>query len=234
MSVTVNDTALKKWTHNGSKVKKWIHNGVRVWSGASLVSYYDDAGVLKGTKEVDEGSDVLRPDIDMSKAGYTHVGWKYNSEVITELVATGDPMTLNAIYVPNTLTVASCELNGWTWNGYVFYPTYVQSVWNTNYISGSAIAWDGGYWTQISDTKTFSLNKGYYQTASASFNYAGAKYGEYYSGAPDYKIDGVKALSASLDNGNHSLYVYQFIGDEKVSVAFFITSVTLSNPRAWT
>jgi len=233
MGTTFNGVALKKFTLDGEKVKKWTHNGVKIWSGASVVSYYDGTTLL-GTEEIDEGSDVLHPSISTSKEGYTLVGWEYNGENVTSLVATGEPMTIKTVYVANSITIASGSLNGWTWNGSVFYPTYVTSVWNTNYISGSAIAWDGGYWTQLSATSNFTLNKGYYQTASASFSYDGAKYGEYYSGAPTYRIDGVSTLSKSLDNGSHSLYVFQAIDDEKVSVAFFIRSITLSNPTPWT
>jgi len=222
-----------KLMYGSNKVKALMFGNSKVWSGASVVSYYD-GDTLLGTEEVDEGSDVLHPNISTSKSGYTLVGWTYNDENVTSLVASGEPMTIKAVYVANSITIASGYLNDWGWNGSQFVPYYVQSVWNTDYISGSAIAWDGGYWRQLKATSNFTLNKGYYQTASASFNYGGAKYGEYYSGAPYYAIDGVKTTSASLDNGNHSLYVYQAIDDEKISIAFYITSITLSNPIAWT
>lgn len=231
MGVTVNGGALKKFTFDEQKVKKWYHNGVKVWSGATVVSYYDGLTLI-GRLEVDEGADVLHPPIAVVKSGYTHVGWTYNGSRVSSLTAQGETMTITAVFVPNSITVASGTFKDWKYAGgsVHHYPDYSLTVWNSQYISGSAIA------SATSETWNrpqygyayFTLNLGDYTKASGSFGVSSSQ------GGGSGTIDGSSSMSQSLSGGSHTMTAKANKSDDYTSCAVFITGIVLSNPRPWT
>lgn len=195
---------------------KW-ENGqyVKVWSGATVVSYYD-GDTLMGTEEVDEGEDVLHPSFSTSKDGYTLYGWGLNSdERITSLVASGETMTLYAIYTANTKTMSNvCALSA-------------HAVYNEQFRDG-----------------TFTVNMGRYQsgtiTAYASFSDEGT--GAYLIvGAAS--LDGVEFVrptaggsgsrAISATEGTHSLHLYVKSYDNYGQDGSVSASILLTNPIAW-
>lgn len=225
---------------NLTKVKEgWVFkDGIfqKVWSGASEVSYYD-GDTLLGTEEVDEGEDVLHPSINTTKSGYTLYGWattKGSETRVTSLLATGEPMTVYAVYLPNTLTVFSGDrVNG-------SYSVYSK---NDKYVSGGFIAsatratyYVGGGSADAS--ASFSINLGVYQQANVSGRGTVGGYGDtynehsYYDGSEytetyfsrTHTASGAHSLSAHGDSSGNQSYL---------DVAIWIRSITLSNPIAW-
>ena len=61
-----------------TKLRKSFCGDTKIWSGASIVNYYSGNELL-GTREIDEGLNVLNPSIIPSKAGYTFLGWNTDS-----------------------------------------------------------------------------------------------------------------------------------------------------------
>lgn len=204
----------------------------RVWSGASEVSYYD-GNILLGTEEVDEGEDVLHPSFSTTKSGYTLYGWALSStatERITSLVATGEPMRLYAIYLPNTVTVAS------------------GTIWDTKYVGGTRSLSLRRTWSSEEATVVFNLNMGRYQSGTIT---VGATFQAHDTGnllTGRARLDGVTFLegdagagrtSASrtiaATNGNHSLYLYVISYDNYQQEGYIgVSNIVLSNPIAWT
>lgn len=91
-----------------TKITKAYVGGKQVYSSGSLVTYNVDGTVY--TEEVEEGSDVLHPtSFTPSKTNYTFYGWTQTSgstQREESLVATGDPMTLYAIFLLTEVTFA--------------------------------------------------------------------------------------------------------------------------------
>lgn len=89
------------------KIKKayvWKNGAYhQVWSGASLVKYYDGSLLLE-TKEIDEGNDVLGA-YTPSKTNNDFVGWSLTKggSKLNTLKATGEPIALYAIYKPYSM-----------------------------------------------------------------------------------------------------------------------------------
>lgn len=229
---TFEGVKLKKFTHDGIKVKKWIHNDVKVWSGASTVTYYSGSTIL-GTREVDEGEDVLHPDIDTAKSGYTLVGWTKAvnpSEIAVRaetLVATGEPIDLYAIYAPNSKTVA--------WGGY---DNGYSGGKDGTYVSGG-IYTEGSVWynegAYFSNSTYFSVNLFNYQTASLRldkhfgpvgvFNQSGRYNGEEINSGKVYTYHNNFGGTIFVDGEGGSWY-----GSSEA----WVSNLTLSNPKAWT
>ena len=192
---TVNGTNLKKMIYNSQKVKKWIHNGVKVWSGATVVYYYSGSTLL-GTVEVDEGNDVLRPSgISTAKSGYTMIGWATSnseSSIVTSLKASGETMTLYAIYLPNSYTAvsASHSLGGGS----------SISLQDTKYISGSIFCSAGLNDSYVSPgTKTASASWTVNLNRNRSVTITAQRYESSY-GSHSYSLtwDVIKALPSSV------------------------------------
>lgn len=228
--------------HNGEfkKLRKawYFKNGEfhQVWSGASEVSYYD-GNTLLGVEEVDEGEDVLHPSLDTSKTGYTLVGWKdaYYGDQVTELTATGEPMALYAMYLPNTLTVASGYFQ---WDGYGAMVTYYNTRWDSEYLSGSPCA-NAEQWYRegsFNASAIFTLNKKFYQTATARVG------NEVRASSGSGKFDGINisrgtSITRTINNGTHTLYAEGY-GGEGTGTWYIsrtgVLSIELSNPTPWT
>jgi len=226
----------------GTQKFKYVYRGTdKVWSGASIVSYYD-GNTLMGRNEIDEGQDVLHPSFNTQKTGYTLYGWATTSgatERVESLVATGEPMSLYAIYLPNTFTVYQAHINQ--------YGQYVQDVVNSNYVSGAFAVSAAASWNQNEDSGSFTLlSKGKYNTATvtayATFSNAdsgGLNVGwATYDGAyilSDWNTAGASGSKSFVSNvGGHSIYVkaisydaYWQYGDA------CITNIVLTNPIAW-
>lgn len=222
-----------------TKIKEgWVFkNGEfqKVWSGASEVSYYD-GDTLLGTEEVDEGEDVLHPSINTAKSGYTLYGWattKGSETRVTSLLATGEPMTVYAIYLPNNLVVASGSVVGGLWT------SYSQGIKNAKYISGGlgctadrAGYYIGGGWANASTS--FNLTLGVYRNATIAWGVAegqGSFHAFYVDGANVGYSAGSKQVTS---DGTHTLATEgNTSNDSWTSTTIGITNITLSNPIAW-
>lgn len=225
-------TKIKKWYRGATKIKKWYRGANKVWSGASMVSYYD-GNTLLGVEEVDADTSVLHPDIDMTKSGYVHVGWKdsINGEFVEELLATGEPMAVYAIYVVDTIAVASGYINGrGTTN-----PSYAAASLNTSYVTGS-IGSTPQIWYNPGTTGAqcdFVLNKKFYQKAQLTICMATHNIcSSYFDGT------GISdGYSAEIQNGAHRISIYATneaeIGHGWAVNATGIASLVLSNPKVW-
>ena len=206
--------AKPKLMYGNSKVKL-MYGSTKLYSSGSAVSYYDGATLI-GTLDVDEGLDVLHPDLPLSKDGYTLVGWKYNDERVETLAANGESMAVYAIYLPNTLVVAK---------GVVGTGSYTQQIYDANYISGSIgnsdrVSWGNGY-----VSATFTVNAGLYQTVSGTTSVNGGGHGFHiYEVTPDVTKSGTYTVSSYFDSAGEGTY-YCAVG---------VNQITLSNPRAWT
>ena len=223
-----------------TKIKEgWVFkDGVfqKVWSGASEVSYYD-GNTLLGIEEVDEGEDVLHPSIDTTKSGYTLYGWttvKGSDERVTSLLATGEPMTVYAIYLPNTLTVFSGDRIG---------TKFDFSIKNTKYVNGGfiAVAARAAYIIGAGPSDgsaSFSITLNAYQQASVTGRGNAGGYGitsdehAYYDGT-DY-VDANFNRTHTV-SGEHLLSAHGHADNNQalLDVAIWIKNITLSNPIAW-
>lgn len=204
-------------------IKKIALGNDIVWSGASLVSYYDGATLL-GTEEVDEGEDVLRPSaIVPTKTNYTHVGWSTSNggERVTTLVATGEPMNLYAVFVPNTLVIASYDIQKSTDTG-GYHCNVINSSYNSDYLTAEPWMHLVAYpYNTKSDTHTFTLDTKYYQTVTATEK--SDQNGTFFATktVPIVSESGTYTISASI-------VAY---GDAVEAVAGCV--ITLSNPEQW-
>lgn len=234
---TVNGTNLKKMTYNGQKVKKWIHNGVKVWSGATVVYYYSGSTLL-GTVEVDEGNDVLRPSgISTAKSGYTMIGWATSnseSSIVTSLKASGETMTLYAIYLPNSYTAVSASHSLGGGNSI--------SLQDTKYISGSIFCSAGLNDSYVSPgTKTesasWSINLNRYRSVTITAQRYESSYGSH-----SYSLtwDGSDVNSSSTvttrtysSNGTHTFVSTATMNDGYCAIGIGMTSAVFSNPKPW-
>lgn len=157
-----------KWYFGNTKLKSFFHGDDKVWTGASPVSYYE-GNVLRATIDVDEGTDVLHPNLSMVKSGYTFVGWALTNggERVETLVATGEPMSLYAIFVPDTLVISSFTLRKAQYStGYFVYIENQHR--DSRYLSADPwvhiSAWGEGPAT--ADSQTFTLDMKEYQNVS--------------------------------------------------------------------
>ena len=213
-------------------------NGVyqRVWTGASIVTYYDGENVM-GVEDVDEGADALHPAFSTTKQGYTLYGWKLaptDKSRVEQKLGTGEPFSLYAYYVPNTIVIASGTLTnsmGWC--------SYALGVWNANYINGSAYAVAGraGYIAgggSVEANASFYIGLNEYQKASIGYRCMGGN-GDNHS----WKFDGNNRDEGNYTalvtkSGSHSMYTRGTTGNDSwTSSLIGITNITLSNPEAW-
>lgn len=205
----------------------------KVWSFGSEVSYYDD-DTLIGKEDVDEGHDVLHPSLTMpAKENYTFCGWALENgtyDNVTELVATGQPMTLYAMYLPNSINVVS----------------------NSRYVSGSTStsasatpAYQGG--TDLDSSTSFTLNMREYRN-----NVVTVHQSNIYSGYEDNdqpwgygQLDGSDVAKNSsrtftnIANGTHTLRTIGHTANESEArntqeLRCYVSSLVLSNPLEWT
>ena len=205
--------AKPKLMYGNSKVKL-MYGSTKLYSSGSAVSYYDGATLI-GTLDVDEGLDVLHPDLPLSKEGYTLVGWQYNDERVETLAADGEAMTLYAIYLPNTLVVAQGDV-GTVW--------YTPQIKDERYISGSI-----GSEKKVSSGNdfvscTFTVDPGMYQTVSGTTRVNGSGSGWHQSDVTPSITSGGTYTVSSIFVGNNGTY----------TCVVGVNQITLSNPRAWT
>lgn len=231
-------TSKVKFYLGDKKVKSIYQGSTKVWSGASLVSYYDGATLI-GTEEVEEGEDVLHPSFSTSKSGYTLYGWRLSNndtDRIETLTATGEPMTIYAYYLPNSNVIAS---------GYISGNSFVQSVWNPNYLSGQSALSTYVAWNNKTVSGSFSLNKGRYGTASVTVSDYFENKGTGNLGVGEARFDGTligspieggsrHSKTFTVNAGSHSLSLYVIsYGDYTQSGVMGVTNITLTNPQAW-
>lgn len=212
----------------------------QVFTSASAVSYYD-GDTLLGVEEVDEGLDVLRPSIDTSKDGYTLVGWTGygGTERFEEKVADGEPMSLYAMYLPNTLVVLTTTISGWSHDSAGWH-VYTSKTYNSKYVNGETeVKMDATWSGQYSSIVTFTVNKGFYSKAISTIN---VQHTPQDVGSLDWgngRLDGVLISKGNstheLANGNHTLQSFaQSYGDYRETVLTCVTDITLSDPIPWT
>lgn len=225
-----------------TKIKEgWIFkDGVfqKVWSGASEVSYYD-GDTLLGIEEVDEGEDVLHPSISTTKSGYTLYGWataKDSETRVTSLLATGEPMTVYAIYLPNTKRVAGCSLTTGLWTNYS--NVYIDS----EHVSGGIVAsaqraayYTGGGLAEAS--ASFLLNLGKYQGGTITYRNItgnGNNFSQSFDGISiSNNVTGSKVVTAQVSS--HSMHSEGYAESNSwTSSITAVTDITLTNPIAWT
>lgn len=211
----------------------------RVWSGASEVSYYDGNNLL-GVEEVEDGADALHPSVSTTKTGYTLYGWSNKpnpkpSDRVTEYLADGDPKSLYAIYVPNTLIVVKASV----WTDAAGNPNYQLEIQNGDYVNGNTVMNASKWYSTgpFEGSTVFTFNKGVYQTVNATLWSGVRDYGETY-------IDGIRKRagddvhgydSVQLTNGEHTLRCYGWAhhNDSWAICLIGVTNITLSNPEAW-
>lgn len=199
----------------------------------AVISYYDDSTLL-GTQKVPNGKDVLHPSITMpSKENYTFCGWttengSYNKE--TTLVSTGEPMSLYAMYLPNSLNV----------------------VGNSRYISGSTYtsdshtpAYEGEQ--SLDSSTSFTLNMQEYQNNSVTVVcqaiYSGHIDNDQPSGNGKFDSSNVPKNGSStftnIANGTHIVKTEGHTANEGEArntqeLRCYVSSLVLSNPISWT
>ena len=95
-------------TCDGEKVKKWYNNGVVVFSAGAEVTYIVDG--VSHVEEVEDGQSCLSPTsfATPTKSNYTFLGWNTDQKAttaLTECTMNGEPITLYAIWMANTISV---------------------------------------------------------------------------------------------------------------------------------
>ena len=198
----------------------------------TIVYYYKGEQLLE-IEIVPMNIDVLHPSITMpTETGYTFIGWSLTrdeSGFVDNLVAVGEFMTLHAIYLPTTITVAS------------------SSVWNTKYVGGTKSISLYRTWSSEEATAVFSLNMGRYQSGTITVNasFPAHDTGNLMTGRA--RLDGVTFLegdaaagrtSASrtitATNGNHSMYLYVISYNNYQQEGYVgVSNIELSNPQEW-
>ena len=210
----------KNGSHNRIR-NGWVYkNGayIHVWSGASVVHYYDNTTLL-GTEEVDEGEDVLHPSIDTTKSNYTLVGWSTEpndlNKQVTSLVATGEEMNLYALYLPNTRVISNvCPLSTYvTWNEKWAYGSFNVDM--SKYQSGTITAY-----VSFSSQGTGELRVGYGQLDGVTFG--------------ESKGGGSGSRTIQATNGTHSLALYVISYNNYAQSGNASVTITLTNPKSWT
>lgn len=177
----------------------------------------------------------------MNKTGYTHVGWTGygGTERFETKVATGEPMALYALWLPNSLVVLSATIGNWTSDSAYWHYQYNRQVFNTKYVSGTTDNTVMVHWSGQSSTATnFTIKKGLYGTAMATFNLSHAPQDV---GALDWGQGYVDDASVAkgnstreLSNGVHTMRCFaQAYGDYRERVVICITNITLTNPTKW-
>ena len=197
-------------------------------SVGAIISYYDGATLL-GKKNVPSGNDVLHPSITMpTKTGYTFVGWATSNSItdwVGTLVSTGSSMSLYAIYEPTSKTVES------------------GGTWNTDYASGNyeIVAVSQGVYD--SSSGTFNINLRRYQNSAVSFwseKYTVDMQGYGHNEGGHFWVDSSAYSSSPTINNLSGSHTYStsayadWVYDKYEKETVRITSITLSNPIAWT
>jgi hypothetical protein len=201
--------------------------------GGAKITYYDGSTEL-GFEYVAEGQDVLHPSVTVpTKSNKTFIGWGTTTSESTwvgELTATGQPMNLYALYLDNTVTVISSNV-----------------IRVSGYTSGSIKVSVTATWNTQSQSRTFTLNKGRYETATAVLqgNFSAYTVGTAmpkgifkFGGATIFEPIGSETTGSAtrtLNNGPHTMYVEATAyGDYSQYGEGLIKSLVLSNPTAWT
>lgn len=216
----------------------------RVWTGASIVTYYDGENIM-GVEDVDEGADALHPPFSTAKEGYTLYGWKLapnDKSRVEQKLGTGEPFSLYAYYVPNTLTVLTGSLSDW----YYYHNINYSRTINPDYISGTTFLKLSREWSSEERNVSFYLALNEYQNADVSLQ---AKYMPNDTGnlsVGNAKFDGQQWSSwntsgtvnghtfTGVKGGNHSVYLYVISYNYYDQVnAVGVTNITLKNPIAW-
>lgn len=212
----------------------------QVWSGASEVSYYD-GDTLMGVEEVDEGEDVLHPSFSTTKQGYTLVAWKdaLYGDPLTELNATGEPMKVYALYLPNTLDVALGRMYyDPAYGQYSPYLVFTSDLWDSEYVSGKQVS-DASIWYregQFDKTVSFKLDKKFYQTATITLKNMSRDGNSWGRLDSNREIPENSSRSWTIDSGTHSIYSWGYNNAPNSWEYSYtgITKLTLSNPTPWT
>lgn len=225
-------TKAKKLYIGSAKVKKVYKGTTKVWNSGYPISYYY-GNTLLGVEDVEENADVLHPSITMpTRENYTFCGWtlengSYNK--VTELVAT-EPMNLYAMYLPNSINAVS----------------------NSRYISGSTYAsasatpaYQGGQ--PLNSSASFVLNMHEYQNNSVTVVcqalYSGWVDNNQPSGNGKFDSSTISKNGSStftnISSGTHTVKTEGHTANEGEArntqeLRCYVSTLTLSNPVAWT
>lgn len=233
MAIYLGNDKIKHINIGDSKIRRVYLGNTKIWSGASKVTYSVDGADT--VIEVDEGLDVLHPPLTVEKSDYTHVGWLYNGNRVTELVANGEPMTITAVFIPTNLVVYSATGTGGGWIH------ITETLRNSTYIYGNPICeasgyntWGGGQDQSKEKTTSFSiLTLGEYTSvtvrastiAGSTANYPSFKYNGSNTGGGTYTYTQPTSIS---------LYVISWAAmGSWASAGIYASNITLSNPKKW-
>lgn len=233
MSFIISDAEVKSLQYNAKKGKKMLIGSTKVWSGATLVSYYDGTTLL-GRLEYDEGLDVLHPPISTKKNGYTLIGWAKTNrgQKVTSLKAAGDSMSVYAIYLPNILTILRATM------GYGAYPSYTVDYYDSDYMTEPVHAVATGWYHNLyssEDTQYLYIPIGDYREMTV--NGVAAAWGDNVIATIDDNNCLVEGGITLTYNTSRTIKMYARGShpdrDSWHVVRCGLTSVELSNPKPW-
>lgn len=227
MAVIYNTSKVKFMWNNSRTKMMWKTS--KAYSGASVVNYYRNGEIIH-TEEIDGGEDVLHPTLP-SYEGYTLVGFTLldSDSRIDSMVATGETINLNAVFVPNT------------YDAYTKTTSNVETFRDTKYIISGDLgvsvtsAWNG------SNSSNSVINFGDYQNGRLTYSIRryGGGFGFYtlnskeaqtiISSTSGWDNDTVDAI-----NGTNHFSAQVSSSGVNETIQVFVTKVTLSNPKAWT
>lgn len=173
----------------------------------------------------------------MNKTGYTHVGWTGygGTERFETKVATGEPMSLYALWLPNNLVVLTGSIidrGGYGCN-------WQELTRNAKYVSGSSYAFATGWYEynlSNSDTAYLTVNLGEYHLATIIYDSGWYAWGgSSYTSIDDITI-GQDATQTKTYSANKTIKLYASGSHDRQqhhSVVVGASRVTLSNPTKW-
>lgn len=132
-SIYFGNDKIKKIYIGGQKIKKVYLGSTKVWSGASIVTYICNGS--RYTEEIDEGSNAARPSgFSFNVPNAKFIGWTSipnSTNPVSNIPATGEPMTLYAIWKYDDVVISTTRFDK---NMEIGYP----ETWNAdNIFSGN-------------------------------------------------------------------------------------------------
>lgn len=202
--------------------------------GGARITYYDGSTEL-GFEYVATGQDVLHPSITMpTKTDKTFIGWSTTTSEnnwVGELLANGQPMNLYAIYLDDSLVVASGG-----------------SITNSKYVSGTLSVSKTATWNEQFGNVSFTLTKGKYGTATAVAYASFGNSQEQQYDVGDATLDNTNIIGPIIHQGDSGSKTFSNFAEGSHGISLYVVShgdwnqtglarinkITLTNPTAWT